>query len=35
MLLADPATGLSVELEAFGPSNVGEFTHFFASESGS
>lgn len=35
MLLADPATGLTVELEAFGPSNVGEFTHFFASESGS
>jgi len=35
MLLADPATGLSVELEAFGPSNVGEFTHFFKQETGS
>jgi putative photosynthetic complex assembly protein len=35
MRLADPATGLSIELEAFGPSNVGEFTHFFASETGS
>ncbi len=35
MLLADPATGLSVELEAFGPSNVGEFTHFFSAETGS
>jgi putative photosynthetic complex assembly protein len=35
MRLADPATGLSVELEAFGPSNVGEFTHFFAPETGS
>ena len=35
MLLADPATGLSIELEAFGPSNVGEFTHFFSAESGS
>jgi putative photosynthetic complex assembly protein len=35
MLLADPATGLSIELEAFGPSNVGEFRHFFAPETGS
>lgn len=35
MLLADPATGLSVELEAFGPSNVGEFAHFFTPETGS
>jgi putative photosynthetic complex assembly protein len=35
MLLADPATGLSIELEAFGPSNVGEFTHFFTPEAGS
>jgi putative photosynthetic complex assembly protein len=35
MRLADPATGLSVELEAFGPSNVGEFTHFFSPETGS
>jgi putative photosynthetic complex assembly protein len=35
MLLADPATGLSVELEAFGPSNVGEFAHFFAPQAGS
>ncbi len=35
MRLADPATGLSIELEAFGPSNVGEFTHFFAQETGS
>jgi putative photosynthetic complex assembly protein len=35
MRLADPATGLSIELEAFGPSNVGEFTHFFAPETGS
>jgi len=34
MRLADPATGLSVELEAFGPSNVGEFTHFFTAEPG-
>jgi putative photosynthetic complex assembly protein len=32
MLLADPATGLRIELEAFGPSNVGEFTHFFAAQ---
>jgi putative photosynthetic complex assembly protein len=35
MLLADPATGLRVELEAFGPSNVGEFTHFFSTRTGS
>jgi putative photosynthetic complex assembly protein len=35
MLLADPATGLAIELEAFGPSNVGEFTHFFGTETGS
>jgi putative photosynthetic complex assembly protein len=35
MRLADPATGLSIELEAFGPSNVGEFTHFFSPEAGS
>jgi putative photosynthetic complex assembly protein len=35
MLLADPATGLNIELEAFGPSNVGEFAHFFAPQAGS
>ena len=35
MRLADPATGLSIELEAFGPSNVGEFEHFFPPETGS
>ena len=35
MKLGDPATGLSIELEAFGPSNVGEFAHFFPSETGS
>jgi putative photosynthetic complex assembly protein len=35
MRLADPATGLSIELEAFGPSNVGEFEHFFTPETGS
>lgn len=29
MALADPATGQQVELEAFGPSNVREFSEFF------
>lgn len=29
MALADPATGQRVELEAFGPSNVREFSNFF------
>ncbi len=32
MRLSDPATGLAVELEAFGPSNVGEFTRLFTPE---
>ena len=35
MLLADPATGISIELEAFGPSNIGEFAKFFTPEAGS
>jgi putative photosynthetic complex assembly protein len=30
--LADPATGLTIELEAFGPSNVAEFATFFVPE---
>jgi len=29
MRLTDPATGQNVELEAFGPSNIAEFAHFF------
>lgn len=29
MALADPATGQSIELEAFGPSNIAEFARFF------
>jgi len=32
MGLLDPATGQKVELEAFGPSNVAEFSNFFAHE---
>jgi putative photosynthetic complex assembly protein len=35
MRLADPTTGLSVELEAFGPSNVGEFTYLLTPATGS
>ncbi len=30
MHLTDPATGLSIELEAFGPSNIAEFARLFA-----
>ncbi|OYV34062.1 MAG: hypothetical protein B7Z80_22280 [Rhodospirillales bacterium 20-64-7] len=29
MALADPTTGETVELEAFGPSNIAEFARFF------
>lgn len=32
MRLADPATGLTIELEAFGPSNVAEFAKLFVPE---
>lgn len=34
MRLSDPATGLGIELEAFGPSNIGEFAKFFTPETG-
>jgi putative photosynthetic complex assembly protein len=30
MQLCDPATGLVIELEAFGPSNIAEFATFFS-----
>ena len=35
MQLADPATGLTIELEAFGPSNIAEFVGFLPKVSGS
>jgi putative photosynthetic complex assembly protein len=30
MQLSDPQTGLKIELEAFGPSNIAEYARFFA-----